>query len=116
MDNGLNEFWDAMERLVADSALVLDRPKGSHHPRYREIVYPLDYGYLEGTTAIDGGGVDVFCGSLPGKPLVGLIATVDAVKKDTEVKLLLGCTAEEIAAVHAFCNEGPFMKGALILR
>jgi inorganic pyrophosphatase len=116
MDGELNEFWAAMEKLVAAASVTIDRPKGSHHPHYHQIVYPLDYGFLDGTTAMDGGGVDVFCGSLPGKPLVGLIATVDLLKRDTEVKLLLGCTAAEIAIAHVFCNEGPYMKGALILR
>jgi inorganic pyrophosphatase len=116
MDGELNQFWAAMDKLVAAASLIIDRPKGSRHPRYPQIVYPLDYGYLDGTTAMDGGGVDVFCGSLPGKPLVGMIATVDLLKRDTEVKLLLGCSKEEIAVVHAFCNEGPYMKGALILR
>jgi inorganic pyrophosphatase len=116
MDGEVNEFWAAMEKLVAEAAVIIDRPKGSRHPRYPQVVYPLDYGYLDGTAAMDGGGVDVFCGSLPGKPLTGMIATVDLMKRDTEVKLLLGCTAAEIAAAYAFCNEGPYMKGALILR
>jgi len=111
----MTEFWEAMETLVAASRLVIDRPKGSRHPRYPEIVYPLDYGFLEGTTAMDGGGVDVWRGSLRDQTIVGALCTIDLVKKDVEVKILLGCTPDEIAAVHAFCNTGP-MKGALLRR
>jgi len=32
---------------VLESEIVIDRPKGSHHPRYPEIVYPVDYGVPE---------------------------------------------------------------------
>lgn len=37
-------FWDAVDSLMANSKVVIDRPKGSCHPRYPHIVYPLDYG------------------------------------------------------------------------
>jgi inorganic pyrophosphatase len=52
-------FWKAVGALVQESEIIIDRPKGSHHPRYPELVYPVDYGYLKNTTAMDGGGIDV---------------------------------------------------------
>ena len=115
MGAAMNAFWQAMESLVAGARLVVDRPKGSHHPRHPKIVYPLDYGYLEATTAVDGGGVDVWRGSLPDQNVVGAVCTIDLVKKDVEVKILLGCTESEIAVVRAFCNEGP-TQGLVIRR
>jgi inorganic pyrophosphatase len=51
-------FWKAVDSLVLESEIVIDRPKGSHHPRYPEIVYPVDYGYLKNTTSMDGSGSD----------------------------------------------------------
>ena len=27
-------FWEALDRLVSASTIVIDRPKGSAHPRY----------------------------------------------------------------------------------
>ena len=51
-------FWKALDRLAADSRLVIDRPQGSTHPRYPDLVYPFDYGFLENITAMDGGGID----------------------------------------------------------
>jgi inorganic pyrophosphatase len=86
----MREFWDALDQLVAHAKVVIDRLKGSRHPRYPEIVYPLDYGYLDGTTAVDGGGVDVFRGSLAAPSIVGALCTVDLMKKDVEIKILLG--------------------------
>lgn len=48
------EFWQAMDKLVSESELVIDRPKGSRHPRYPDIKYQVDYGYLNGTTSMGG--------------------------------------------------------------
>jgi inorganic pyrophosphatase len=56
-------FWEALDTLVSSSKLVIDRPKGTHHPRFPEIIYPVDYGYLENTTSMDGHGIDVWCGT-----------------------------------------------------
>ena len=28
-----DEFWQSLERLVFGSRVIIDRPKGSHHPR-----------------------------------------------------------------------------------
>jgi hypothetical protein len=39
--------------LVRSSELVIERPRGSCHPRHPAIVYPLDYGYLKSTSSSD---------------------------------------------------------------
>lgn len=88
-------FWLYADRLVAESKIVVDRPRGSTHPRYPEVEYPLDYGFLEGTSSHDGGGVDVWRGSLDHMRVTGAIVTLDLLKRDSEVKLLVGCTADE---------------------
>ena len=110
-----SDFWRALDKLIACSRVVIDRPRGSCHPRYPHVVYPLDYGYLENTSAMDGGGVDLWRGSAPAQKLDGIIATVDLLKRDTEIKLLVGLTEEEVQAALAFHNN-PYMNGLLILR
>lgn len=55
-------FWTAMDRLVAGSGVVIDRPAGSAYPRYPQRLYSLDYGYLKGTTSADGAGIDLWRG------------------------------------------------------
>jgi len=60
----VSPFWTRLEGLVEQSEVVLDRPKGSVHPRRPGIIYPLDYGYLTGTSGGDGDEVDVWRGSL----------------------------------------------------
>lgn len=92
---GNGRFWELADALVAGGEVVIDRPRGSRHPRLAEVVYPLNYGYLAGTAAADGGGVDVWLGSLPDRRVTAAIVTVDVFKRDAELKLLLGCTAAE---------------------
>ena len=109
-------FWYSMEKLISDSEIVIDRPKGSPHPRIHEIVYPFDYGYLKNTSSMDGDGIDLWVGSEEEKQLKGIIVTVDLWKRDSEIKLLLGTTDDEIEIIHAFLNKREIMSGLLILR
>jgi len=100
-------FWHEMMRLVKTNAITIDRPKGTSHPRYPEVIYPLNYGYLQNTTASDGGGIDVWIGSLGTKSLTGILCTFDNIKRDAEIKLLLGCTQEDIQLIQSFHGEMP---------
>ena len=111
-----NDFWKAVDTLVSSGKIVIDRPKGSTHPRFPNIKYEVNYGYIESTTSMDGGGIDVWIGSLAEKQVNAIICTVDLMKKDSEIKLLIGCTEQEINTVYAFHNDSEFMKGFLIKR
>ena len=73
----MRDFWHKLDMLVESAALVIDRPKGCRHPRFPDLVYPLDYGYLQGTSAVDGEGVDVWRGSDPAGALEAIVCTVD---------------------------------------
>jgi inorganic pyrophosphatase len=99
-------FWSRLDELAETCALRIDRPKGSAHPRYPGFHYPLDYGYLEGTTAGDGAGIDVWVGSLSEKKVTAIICAVDLEKRDAEIKLLLGCTSQEVQNLLAIHHEG----------
>lgn len=109
-------FWSAFDQLIHRCEVVIDRPKGSAHPRFPHRIYPLDYGYLAGTSSMDGGGIDVWRGSAPEQKLDAIVCIVDLMKGDSEIKLLLGCTEEEKQAVIAFHNDSEYMKGLLIPR
>lgn len=108
-------FWEHLDTLLAAAPLILDRPRGSHHPRYPDLVYPLDYGYLAGTSSMDSSGIDVWVGSAPEKRLVAVICTVDLHKSDSEIKLLLGCTPAEQRLLLAFHNDGT-QAATLVIR
>ncbi len=108
-------YWQRMDQLVASHKVVIDRPGGTAHPRYPDFIYPYDYGYLKGTQAIDQGGIDVWVGSLADRKVTAIICTVDGAKGDAEIKILIGCTAEEAAVILKTHNEGP-QSGILIPR
>jgi inorganic pyrophosphatase len=109
------DFWEKLDKIIAASEIFIDRPKGTVHPRFPDMRYPFDYGYLKDTSGGDGMEIDVCQGSLGDKRLIGVICTVDSRKKDTEVKLLIGCTEDEIKTVESFFNNG-VMAGILIRR
>ena len=111
-----SEFWAALDKLAETSNIVIDRPKGSAHPRFTQYIYPLDYGYLDGTSSMDGEGIDVWLGTDPARKLTAILCTVDLIKRDSEIKLLLGCTEEEIQTVLAFHNQSEMMRGMLVRR
>lgn len=98
-------FWQGMENLIISNKIIMDRPKSRPHPRYPKLIYPLDYGYIENTTASDGDGIDVWMGSLDQKTLTGILCTFDKIKHDAEIKLLLGCTKEDIQIIQNFNDE-----------
>lgn len=110
------DFWRKLDELIASCEIVIDRPRGSRHPRYPEAIYEVDYGYLKGTSSMDGDGIDLYLGSLPDKRLSGIIVIVDAEKKDSEIKLLLGVAQEELKWIMNWCNGSELMKGLLIER
>lgn len=109
-------FWQRLDALFKRCEIVIDRPKGSRHPRFHEIVYRLDYGYLAGTSSNDGEGIDVWLGSDASRCLDAVICTVDLDKGDAEMKLMVGCTAEEKEYIERFYNEWPDMGAHVVMR
>ncbi|HYP39248.1 MAG TPA: inorganic pyrophosphatase [Chloroflexia bacterium] len=100
------DFWHAFDEMVATSRIKIDRPRGSTHPRYPDFIYPLDYGYLEGATSSDEGGIDVWIGSVPHGRVTALACCIDLEKRDVELKILLGCTQEEAREILGIHNSG----------
>ena len=115
MDGYNEDFWKALDELVSNSEIVIDRPRGSAHPRFPNFIYKVDYGYLKDTTSMDGAGIDVWVGSGE-KKIDAIMCIVDLRKKDSEIKILVGCTEEEKLEVYKTHNETQYMKGVLIRR
>lgn len=110
------DFWRVVNELVNTSKIAIDRPKGTSHPRYPDMIYPVDYGYLEDTASMDGDGVDVWIGTDEAQQIDSMICIVDLVKRDSEVKILIGCTEEEKTEILNWHNRTENMKGILIRR
>ena len=112
----MNEsFWEAIDELCRSARHVVDRPAGTSHPRYPHWIYPLDYGYLDGTTGGDGHGIDVWFGSAEDHATTAIACSVDPHKRDSEVKYLWRCTPVEVEMVTRFYADQP-MKVLVVQR
>ena len=108
------EFWEYLNKLVKTSEIVIDRPKGTRHPKYNNVVYEIDYGYIKDTKTIDNNGIDVFKGSLNSKNVSTIMCTIDLLKRDIEMKILIGCTENEKQKIYDFLNNSEYMKAIII--
>ncbi|MDE7455060.1 MAG: inorganic pyrophosphatase [Clostridia bacterium] len=79
-----------MDRIVT---VIIDRPYGSVHPEHPDIVYPLNYGHVEGVMGGDGEEQDAYLldFNMPellyvGKEVSGYIVAVIRRKNDVETK------------------------------
>jgi len=84
--------------------VTVDRPLGSRHPEYRDIIYPVNYGYIEGITAGDGEEQDAYVLGVftPVKEFTGKVIAVIHRYDDVEEKWVVApdgtdFTDEEIA-------------------
>ena len=109
-------FWQTLNELVATSEIIIDRRKGSAHPRFPDLIYPLDYGYLDGTAAGDGDGIDVWIGNNQERGVTAIACTVDGYKRDAEIKVLLGCTANDRATIFHFLNTVAGLPSIIIAK
>ncbi len=51
-----------------------------------------------------------------GEQINAVMCIVDLLKRDSEIKILIGCTEAEISAIYQTHNETAYMKGILIRR
>jgi inorganic pyrophosphatase len=116
VDRYNTDFWRNLDELVRQSKIIIDRPKGTAHPKFPDFIYKVDYGYLENTSSMDGAGIDVWVGTKESRSIDAIICIVDLMKKDSEIKILIGCTEEEKEIIYKTHNETQYMKGILIER
>lgn len=109
-------FWQKLDTLYLSSKLVVDRPRNTCHYKYSNMIYPVDYGYLCDTTGSDQAPIDVFKGSEKSNLVQAVVVSADILKKDCEVKLLIGCSEEEELEILEFLNQTEFQKAVLIRR
>ncbi len=107
-------FWQKLDTLYLSNKVVIDKPKGYVHPLYANLVYPVNYGYLEDTVGVDDG-IKVYKGSVK-TGLEHVVISADVLKKDIEVKLLINCSEEEISEILFFLNQTDLQKSVLISR
>ena len=68
--------------------VTIDRPLGSHHPKHSDIVYPINYGYIDGIIAGDGDEQDAYVlgVNVPVKEFTGRVIAIIHRFDDVEEK------------------------------
>ena len=79
---------------------TIDRPLGSAHPRHPEMIYPINYGYVDGVFAGDGAEQDVyvFGTDQPLDTFTGKVIGVYHRLNDNEDKWIISLSGETILA------------------
>jgi inorganic pyrophosphatase len=99
--------------MIGDIVTVtVDRPLGSYHPEYKDMYYPINYGYIEGIIAPDGEeqdayilGVDVPVEKFTGK-IIAIVHRLDDVEEKWVVcPEEISFTKEEIAEKIRFLEQ-----------
>jgi inorganic pyrophosphatase len=111
-----NDFWEYLKKIVESNEIIIDRPKGTRHPKYNDMVYEIDYGYIKNTESMDGGGIDVFVGSDDNREIDTIFCIIDLLKKVSEIKILIGCTEYEKIKMYNFLNNSEYMKAIMVKR
>jgi len=80
-------------------SVTIDRPKGSRHPIHEDIIYPVNYGFLENTLSGDGEALDAYVLGIdhPVSSFTGRVIAIVRRHDDAEDKLVV---APENCAFH----------------
>jgi len=83
----------------------MDRPKGTAHPRFPDLLHPIDCGFIPGTRSRDG--VDAFRGDGQGHHVVGIIGTPDRGRCDSGIRVLADCSGEDLRTALQLLTREP---------
>lgn len=109
-------FWQKVDTLYLSNDVKVVKKKGDVHDTFRNLVYPLDYGRIEDLASVSGKGVAVYLGSGNRHQVTALAVAADILAKELDVKILAGCTEEEVSQVLHYLNQTDFQKTVLIRR
>lgn len=101
-------------------SVTIDRPLGSAHPNHPDLIYPVNYGYIEGLLAPDGEEQDVYILGVdePIERFEGVVIAVIHRFDDVEEKWVaapenMKFSKDEISAAVGFQER--FFKSEIIM-
>ncbi|MCR5381907.1 MAG: inorganic pyrophosphatase [Lentisphaeria bacterium] len=103
------EESDISIKIGSQVTVTIDRPLGSTHPKYPNLQYPVNYGYVKGVMAADGEDQDAYVIGVeePVKEYTGILIAIIHRLDDVEDKWVvapvgMSYTKEEILKQLAF--------------
>ena len=109
-----------MHRIIGKTVRgIIDRPLGSRHPRYPEMFYPVNYGYVPGVIGGDGEEQDVYVlgTDRPIKEFEGTVIAVYHRLHDSEDKWVVSLDDSDYsdeAILSAIRFQEQYFEGKLI--
>lgn len=98
---------------------TVDRPLGSAHPNYPDMIYPINYGYVDGIFAADGEEQDVYIFGA-GEPLetyTGIVIAVYHRTNDNEDKWIVSIDGRDYSddeILEKIDFQEKYYKGVLL--
>jgi inorganic pyrophosphatase len=94
MRQELEKYKDIIGSVVTGK---VDRPLGSTHPNFPDMIYPINYGYVDGVFAADGEEQDVyiFGANEPLKTYIGKVIAVYHRTNDIEDKWIVSVDGKD---------------------
>lgn len=87
----LEKKFEILDYLGKEVFVKIDRPLGSVHPEYSDLIYKINYGYLPNTCASDGKEQDAYIVGVdePIQEYTGIVKAIIIRKNDIENKLVV---------------------------
>ncbi len=107
--------------MLGNSVTVtVDRPLGSFHPEYKDMYYPINYGYIKGIMAPDGEEQDTYILGVdePVKEFTGRIIAIIRRSDDAEEKWVVapdGMTFTKDEIMNAVCFQEQYFQSEVMM-
>ena len=111
-----DDYWNALEKLISENGITIDRKKGTKHPRYPDLIYSVNYGYINNSKSMDNNEIDIFEGEDKKRKVNGIFCTIDLLKQDSETKVVYACNSLEIENIQMQFDNSKYMKSIYVSR
>ena len=107
-----NNFWNNLEKILKKSKIIIDYKKGSLFNGYKDIICPVDFGYLKSDWE-DDEQLDIFIGSdKETKEIDTVLCSMDMINKVSDIKILYQCTKKEKKKLFKIFNK---LQGSILV-
>lgn len=111
------EYSNIIGKIVK---VIIDRPLGTYHPKHKDILYPVNYGYIAGIMAADGEEQDAYVLGVdePLEEFSGMVIAVIHRYDDVEDKWVIapvGLTFTEEEIMKQVMFQEKYFKTSIIM-
>jgi len=109
-------FWQKLDALYLSGDFKVTYKKGSKHPKYKDLVFPCDYGHVETLSSDTQETIKVMKGDLQDYKVGAVVVCANLLDKDVTIVLLIGMDEKKEEEVLAFLNQNDWQKTVIFRR